>query len=234
DYNERGYTPGIKLKENTRIFIQAKRDRWRGRAAEHFVRDDQTMFDISQLYGVKLEKLLVRNGMRNGQEPAVGERIMLKNARRKGDTVTLRDASNVAGPGGTVNPNVPVAPAPNQGNQSTTNDDVLFEIGGNQSTVPPATTPGTTQPSTPGRPAVSDVPYPNDPVPQTGNGGSKPNIPVTVQPPPVSVSPGYHLVEKGDTLYNISRKYNLSVAQLKQLNNMTDDSIRIGQTLRVR
>ncbi|MEO6036823.1 MAG: glucosaminidase domain-containing protein, partial [Saprospiraceae bacterium] len=236
DYNERGYTPGITLKENTRIFIQAKRDRWRGRAAEHFVREDQTIFDISQLYGVKLEKLLARNGLRNGQEPAPGERIILKGARRKGDNVVLRDISNVAGTPGTptanpgTNPNVPVAPSPNPGNKTTTTDDELFEIGGNQST---QSTP-TTKPTVPNtKPSVSDTPYPSDPVPQTGNGGMQPTNPVVVNPP-VSVPPGYHLVVKGDTMYNVSRKYNLSVAQLRQMNNMADDNIRIGQTLRVR
>ena len=232
DYNERGYTPGVKLKENTRIFIQAKRDKWRGRAAEHFVRDDQTMFDISQLYGVKLEKLLSRNGLRNGQEPAAGERIILKGARRKGDNVVLRDINSL--PGTPTNPGTPVnpsTPAPNPGS-NTVNDDELFEIGGNQST--PAK-PGTTKPTVPNKPSTSDTPYPNDPVPQTGNGGviTQPSGPVVVNPP-VNVLPSYHLVLKGDTMYNVSRKYNLSVAQLRQMNNMTDDNIKIGQTLRIK
>jgi len=237
DYNERGYTPGIKLKENTRIFIQAKRDKWRGRAAEHFVRDDQTMFDISQLYGVKLEKLLNRNGLRNGQEPAPGERIILKGARRKGDNVVLRDINSLPiNPAMPSNPNVPTTsttiPAPNPGS-NTVNDEELFEIGGNQSTPP---TNGTTKPTVPTtKPSTSGVPYPSDPVPQTGNGGlsTQPNGPVVVTPP-VNVLPGYHLVVKGDTMYNVSRKYNLSVAQLRQMNNLTDDNIKIGQTLRVK
>ncbi len=231
DYNDRGYTPGIKLKENTRIFIQAKRDKWRGRAAEHFVRDDQTMFDISQLYGVKMEKLLVRNGLRNGQEPATGQRIILKGARRKGDNVVLRDINtspntSPATPG-TTTP-VPTTPPPNPGS-NTVNDDELFDIGGNQSTPP---TTGTTKPTLP-KPSTSDVPYPSDPTPQAGNGNNQPTTPVVV-PPPVNVPPGYHLVVKGDTMYNVSRKYNLTVVQLRQMNNMTDDNIKIGQTIRVR
>lgn len=83
------------------------------------------------------------------------------------------------------------------------------------------------------------MPYPSDPVPQTGNNnGMQPNTttyPTVVTPAPVPVGEGYHLVIKGDTLYNISRRYNLSLAQLKRLNNMTtDENIRIGQTLRVR
>ena len=232
DYNDRGHTPGLKLKENTRIFIQAKRERWRGRANEHFVRDDQMMFDISQLYGIQLKKLLDRNGLSNGQEPASGEKIMLKGARRKGDNVVLRDASNVVGKPANPNPTIPVAQPPNPG-KNTVNDDELFEINGNQSTTqPPATKPAPT-PSFPGtKPATSDVPYPSDPIPQPGNGGMQPAP--TVTPPAQPAAAGYHLVVKGDTLFNVSRKYNLSVERLKQMNNMTDNNIRLGQTLRVR
>jgi LysM repeat protein len=41
-------------------------------------------------------------------------------------------------------------------------------------------------------------------------------------------------VEKGDTLYNISRRYGLTVDALKRLNNMSVDTISIGQKLRVK
>ncbi len=137
----------------------------------------------------------------------------------------------------------PVVQPPNPG-KTTVNDDELFEIQGNQPSVPtttlPPTVPSTTNSTIPTvKPSVSDVPYPSDPVPQTGNNGMQPNpanttYPPAVTPSPVTVGEGYHLVVKGDTLYNISRKYYLSLAQLKRLNNMTDENIRIGQTLRVR
>ncbi len=41
----------------------------------------------------------------------------------------------------------------------------------------------------------------------------------------------YHIVEKGDTLYSISRKYGLSVNELKEINGFTDNIISIGQKL---
>ena len=43
----------------------------------------------------------------------------------------------------------------------------------------------------------------------------------------------YHIVSKGDTLYNISKRYGISVEQLKNLNNLTDNIITINQRLRV-
>jgi peptidoglycan DL-endopeptidase LytE len=42
-----------------------------------------------------------------------------------------------------------------------------------------------------------------------------------------------YTVQKGDTLYLISVRYKLSVAQLKSLNNLTTDTIYVGQVLKV-
>ncbi|WP_109302695.1 glucosaminidase domain-containing protein [Aquimarina sp. AU474] len=42
-----------------------------------------------------------------------------------------------------------------------------------------------------------------------------------------------HLVQKGDTLYSISRKYKISVQELKTYNNLADNNIKVGQVLKV-
>jgi hypothetical protein len=41
-------------------------------------------------------------------------------------------------------------------------------------------------------------------------------------------------VQKGDTLYSISKKYNLLVAELKQINNLSANTLSIGQKLKVK
>ncbi len=43
----------------------------------------------------------------------------------------------------------------------------------------------------------------------------------------------YHKVRKGDTLFSVSKKYNLSVDELKDLNHLRKNEIAIGQKLRV-
>ena len=42
-----------------------------------------------------------------------------------------------------------------------------------------------------------------------------------------------YTVQKGDNLYNIARKYNTTVNELKKLNNLTSDVLQIGQKLQV-
>jgi|GEM_PF-1027190 len=43
--------------------------------------------------------------------------------------------------------------------------------------------------------------------------------------------PATHRVQKGDTLYNISKRYNLSVDAIKSANGLSDSNIRLGQVL---
>ena len=43
-----------------------------------------------------------------------------------------------------------------------------------------------------------------------------------------------YVVEKGDTLYGIAKKFNTSVQSIKELNNLKRDTIVVGEILRVR
>ncbi len=42
-----------------------------------------------------------------------------------------------------------------------------------------------------------------------------------------------HTVQKGDTMYSIAKKYNISVDKLKKLNKKSNDSLYIGEKLKV-
>ena len=44
----------------------------------------------------------------------------------------------------------------------------------------------------------------------------------------------YHTVKSGETLYRISKNYNISVNKLKTLNDLTSNSISVGQRLIVK
>jgi N-acetylmuramoyl-L-alanine amidase CwlA len=49
-----------------------------------------------------------------------------------------------------------------------------------------------------------------------------------------SSSDGHYTVQNGDTLYEIAKKFSLTVAQLKSINGLTSDTIKPGQVLIVK
>ena len=55
-------------------------------------------------------------------------------------------------------------------------------------------------------------------------------IKTTYSPPPMYV---YHRVRKGDTLYDIARKYKTTVARIKSLNGLRSNVIYPGQKLKL-
>lgn len=90
EYNDHRLAPGTPLNPNTRVFIQEKRKKWRGQLAYHIVQEGQTMFELSQRYGIKLSTLLERNGLKPGQEPAIGEPVRLRGRPLFGKIAVLR------------------------------------------------------------------------------------------------------------------------------------------------
>ncbi len=52
--------------------------------------------------------------------------------------------------------------------------------------------------------------------------------------PYIPVSKDIYIVQKGDTLWDIARKYGLSVSELKELNNLSTNLLKIGQALKVK
>jgi len=58
--------------------------------------------------------------------------------------------------------------------------------------------------------------------------------PSTPSKPAVSTEKQYHTVQKGETLYRISKQYGISVEELRKLNNLSEDQpIYTGQKLRI-
>lgn len=47
----------------------------------------------------------------------------------------------------------------------------------------------------------------------------------------VTIDEGIYIVEKGDTLWSIAKKFNISVTELRNLNNLKNDLLSIGQVI---
>lgn len=63
-----------------------------------------------------------------------------------------------------------------------------------------------------------------------------PTTPVVAETKPENKKPNVdqHQVVKGDTLYSISKRYNISIEELRKKNNITENSISIGQLLQIK
>lgn len=49
----------------------------------------------------------------------------------------------------------------------------------------------------------------------------------------VAPADGYYVVKQGDTLFNISQRFKITIEEIKALNKMTDNTVKIGQKLLV-
>ena len=63
------------LIEGEKVYLQPKRKK--GAKPYHIVLENETMYSISQLYGIKLKHLYKKNRMEEGSQPYVGQKISL-------------------------------------------------------------------------------------------------------------------------------------------------------------
>lgn len=222
-YNEKVKSQNQKLTKDTRVFLQRKRNNYRGKQRWHYVKAGQTLFDISQLYGVKLSKLEHKNRIPKGAEPAEGERIKIRGWFKisKKDTPKLRSKAEIQEleemeEGGETPIEIEI-PVSNEDNEDFGEDlvpdlpveDVIFEEEEEEIDEPlidPGTNPGTTT------------------IPDNGN--------TETEEPPTEIGV-FYTIQKGDTLFSISKRYGTTVEGIKRLNNLTSNTISIGQRLRI-
>jgi hypothetical protein len=76
-YRDSQLTPG------TIIYLQPKRRKAARGNEIHIVEEGQTMYDISQIYGIKLKHLYRKNLMAEGEQPLEGSEIYLRKKKRE-------------------------------------------------------------------------------------------------------------------------------------------------------
>lgn len=244
DYNECVKDTRSPLPDSMIIYLQSKNSYSHDRATKyHYVRRGETMCGISQRYGIDLEKLYKKNNMPFGTEPATGERLILRRSNifgfwlEKWNTPKLRNKNdpNANKPTDFGDPVPPSVPATTPSNKPTSQrpkpekekptppqktkneEDTLFEIEPNEIKNTPSTQPTKSKvPPTPQEPFVAE---PTKTTPTPNN-----NIPTS----------GIHVVVKGETLWAIAKKYNVSIDVIKKLNNLTTNNIAVGQRLKVK
>lgn len=190
-YNEHLYDKNQKLDAGTRVFLQRKRRGYRGKKKFHYVKPGETMFAISQGYGIRLKNLYRKNKMEMGTEPAIGERVKLRGWAIFSDRPTLRSEKKTILPG---------APA----GKLEKDNDIDAGINNAEEILNPQSPPVTEK-------KIENRNY-----------------------NPYQGKPRYYTVKKGDNLYDISRRYDTSIEDLKNMNNLEGNTIYVGQILKIK
>ncbi|ASK28057.1 peptidoglycan DD-metalloendopeptidase family protein [Neisseria chenwenguii] len=102
---------------------------------------------------------------------------------------------------------------------------------GNASGSTSASNPYGAEPYNPNAAGNAETPYTPPPAQSASASSGGAYIPSNA---PVDINAATHTVVRGDTVYNISKRYNITQDNLRAWNNMADNTISVGQTLRVK
>lgn len=233
-------------KEGDTIYLKSKKTRTD--SLYHTVARGQTMFWISQRYAIRLDKLMERNLLKEGQEPAAGEQIFLRNKRDaapqlfgpvtyevsiapvvKKDTVFIDSAYNQK-----VYDN-PKANIETQKPVEAVAIDTLHEFKDNLSffhTVQAGETLYSIGKKYSVR--VDAIQYINLLEGLSIAVGQRliinPAITSADTKDPQS-TPGLHVVRQGETLFSIAKQYGLKTGDIMATNDLSTDQVVIGQKL---
>jgi LysM repeat protein len=185
----------------------AGKSRYQGKPMWHKVRPNELMVDISREYSIALQSLYARNLLEVGSEVAAGQIVKLRGGKVEKAPMVISDIFSSS----------PV-PQVHSGQAFFRPDPLLRPSGEKQSA-----SGALARPVLPATGGVEPLPLPASSKP-----AGKPSPPLTV-PYPSS----YHVVQKGDTLYGISRKYGVPIEMLKSLNSLHGDSVITGTVLRL-
>jgi membrane-bound lytic murein transglycosylase D len=152
------------------VYYYTEKKRPSAEVDTHVVQAGETLWSISQKYGIRLASLKSKNRIRKDTDLLAGMVLNLQEPRKRGEAI-------------------PVI----------------------VSQTPTSTSPTLRQPEA--TPSARDA------------------ASMTSQEP---TTPTYHTVSPGETLFSISKKYGLTVAQLKELNGIGEQNlITVGQKLRI-
>jgi membrane-bound lytic murein transglycosylase D len=168
------------LKKSDKIkagnYYYTKRKKGKAQVEEHVVKPGETLWEISQIYGIRLHSLKAKNRIYKDADLKTGMILKLQEYRKRNERIAYERMSPLR-----------------TGN--TSNFQEAEKI---------AHTPPSTPISTPS-PANSSI--------QTKTKDIN------------------HPVKAGDTLYAISRKYQVTIDQLKEWNQLNNNNLSIGQVL---
>ncbi len=195
------------------VYLKTKKNE-NNNSDTHIIQTGESMHDIAQQYGIKLSLLLERNGLSPGEEPSKGETITLnkKNKKEVKKRKILKDGTQ------TVDMRV------HMGERSQS--DSIIEAKYNMEVENYSKVDS----------EIAMVPVPRTDEVYAGNIAKKDN-PVNLdnddRVDEVINGELYHYVRKGETIYSLTKRYDISSDELKEWNKIKDSYIKLGQKLQV-
>ncbi len=207
----------------------------------HIVEPKQTYFSISRMYNMSVDELYSLNDVYSGTPLRTGQNIRVYQSSSTSITGAVKEDEVVTA--------IYTYPAENQlpvNNNNGTTTTIIREVVTTPSeniettvltktpvAIPSANNPTTVYQQTPSPTSTnssnnSTAVYQPTPPPATTN---KPFTPA-----PASTKPIYkiiHTIQAGETIYRVSKIYNVTVDNLKQWNNLTINTVEIGQELTI-
>lgn len=214
NYNEKYFSASQKLVLGTPIFLQRKRRYFRDKKSEHYVKDGETMFSISQTYGIRLYRLYQKNRMPEGSEPVPGSKLSLRGYLPSQETPKLKNESQYV-------------------SKKKTNEFDEF-IGSIFTKNKKTSIYDEDEPGFPGALNGGFLHFEIEPTKVDAPKKSKDSVGSQYSQKEEPVPNNMHKVSSGETLFSISKKYGISVQQLKDWNSLKDNAIKVGQLLKIK
>ncbi len=225
-YNELITSTNELLVADTKVFLQEKRKNFRGKEKLHIVKTGETMYAISQIYGLRLTELYKKNNMTYGKQPAIGESIRVRGKNKK--TPKLRKAGT-NNPPPAINIEDKESKIESEVAKEINEEEVIIEVTEEAVEFQPILTPKEKEATKPIEPVKVVVPV--EETPEVISPTEEKAL--EIDTPPQIETRRYHRVVKGETLWRISRNYGTTVEAIQQLNNLTTKIIQVGMRLRV-
>jgi len=244
----------VRFREGELVYIEAKRKR--AEVDQHVVGEYESVRDLSQRYGISTSAIRRKNQLRAAEEFAAGETAYF--VQKRADKPKVRSLAEIetlrserdrkeaamkkpATPPVVKSKSAPAYAAPVE-KASTKPTAAVAETGSSLEIKQPEVkeaeikatevietvrkpNPEATKPATAVTPAAAKT----DSVGEKVSSDAQPAK--TESPKAGSKEVKKHTVVKGDTLFNISRRYGLTVAELKELNKMQTNDISLGMEL---
>ena len=226
---------GQKIGEGDIVYLKPKRRR--GSQKFHTVKSNESMYQISQQYGIKLKHLYRRNRLEIGAEPIQGSQIYMRGKRAKTDSLPTKSERQIEKEKEAfVNPhNVEVEKAPPIEKENielpayhvVVKGDNIYRIAEKYHVFEEDLLKWNKISAlqlTLGRKIYLTKESAQKAL------GENPEVP---KDDPVIPATKYHIVKKGETVYRITQMYHITAEQLTKWNRLTGNQINIGQKLRV-